>query len=113
MGELLKRWAELEPERCKHEVLAGNNWISVWLNEWTIVYSDSPFASIGENGQEMRIQWAVQEAITSRGWPLGLEWDGEWLAKVKNNLCSHDDLNNPAAALLGAYLKALEANRDN
>lgn len=106
MTELLKRWAELEPERCRVSDAAA--------------HLRSPFA--------FRIHWAtltadpinlavvlaaVIEAIQARGWfwNVGTTLQEPVQAYVQSPERTFRPVRaeTPAAALLGAYLAALEA----
>lgn len=118
MTELLKRWAELEPQRCRpkpvgdpapgpHIVAAGTWW------------SAGAFPDISP----ALVLVAVIEAIEARGWTCSLTHNlvqpGTWRAIVWASTAplpgtrtyrpSRASDANPAAALLGAYLAALEA----
>lgn len=110
MRELLKRWAELEPEKIDGEywddpVTGGAG--SEFRIAGVAVYSD--LFEIGENDPAL-IQWAVQEAIKDKNWWFSLskatDGAGYWgRVKIAAFGAYNDD---PAAALLAAYLEALE-----
>lgn len=110
MTELLKRWAELEPERCRpkpvgdpapgpHIVAAGTWW------------SAGAFPDI----TPALVLVAVIEGIEARGWWWKLHRYGTWPHLVRGHV-GPDPLSavprlgegpTPAAALLTAYLAAL------
>lgn len=112
MTELLKRWAQHEPERCSFD---GD---TCRLN-WRL---DEP----GDTTQaEMHVAMtlaAVIEAIEARGWRLTLvhnpwreerpKW-GAWLSRYEEGdlaLARRDhEADTPAEAVLSAYVAALEA----
>lgn len=111
MEELLKRWAELEPARCRIELLE-----SVWC-------CGMDRFLIGAEIDAVFVQCAVQEAIEARGlfWSVGQRRSGKtWLvhyvalvaddpAELRTKLSHGGISDTPAAALLTAYIAALEA----
>jgi hypothetical protein len=107
MTELLKRWSELEPERCEYQeeteyyhVMRNGRWAKATIIA-TLDYD--------------RIQGAVQEAINVHEWPWSVDCksveDEEYTASIIGGSFYAEEGSNdtPAAALLSAYLKALEA----
>jgi hypothetical protein len=113
METLLRRWAELEPERVMFSddiqyarVLIGEYWacLSHW-SRWPNAI-DHPW----------HIQIAVQEAIERRGWGWEIVYD-QIQRLYQATLCddrskwlgSSEWDDTPAAALLTAYLSAIEA----
>jgi hypothetical protein len=120
MIELLKRWSELEPERCRGTYVQGT--FIVFINDrWCSARPDDDLGLIA-------VQCVVQIAIEARGW----EWEiggrksqepmsqaDEKIYKVANiwpfeytlgKMASSDKWELTAAeALLSAYIKALEA----
>lgn len=98
---LLRRWAELEPARCRIELPE-----SVWC-------CGMDRFLIGSQIDLVFIQCAVQEAIEARGWVWRVRGHGNYaVAWVWFNILSSDHeqtADTPAAALLSAYLQALEA----
>ncbi|HEY9697066.1 MAG TPA: hypothetical protein V6D10_07370 [Trichocoleus sp.] len=110
--EMLKRWAELEPDRCSlhrhiigglHVLASAGHWLGITQDE--IDWSDYA-----------RTQVAVQYAIVSRNLQATLENTAHiWLATVKRPItaagcpylaCATD--TEPALALLKAYINSLE-----
>lgn len=94
LRELLERWAELEPDE---------------FNEDDLETISDP-ESLARNDIQAKVQNAVQAVIISKGWTLSLEWNGEWEAWIKDKW-TYSDLDNPAIALLGAYIAALEGSK--
>jgi hypothetical protein len=116
--ELLERWAGLEPGFCKVET--HHSQVSIFYARaseqsfYALVYSDAYPDRYHPNKNEslMRIQWAAQQAIVARGWRWNLECcpltgicEGTILISLSYVLRRGDD---PATALLTAYLAALE-----
>jgi hypothetical protein len=117
MRELLARWAELEPERCKHikTGLQANRveWEEFYISDGDqelLTHSDMHNISCTSNGALMWIQWAVQQAIVARGWYFQVRYvpiNKKFLASVG---FTYDQIgDNPAEAILSAYLKEIEA----
>lgn len=126
MRQLLARWAEVEPMKCKHE--SEINQLQPREREqlsistpygWQIVFTEAGYHP-DEFRASMAIQMIVQRAIIARGWAFTLKFvvypnNKYWQATVG------DQLKKPAVvmaddasateALLSAYLKALEANQ--
>lgn len=99
LNELLQRWYELEPATYQAQI------------KDTIV-------PVGPSGTiSARIQWAVQEAITRRGWYFALTYHPE-LNEFRAETGSSQPsplvfrAKNPAEALLRAYISQL-TNPDN
>lgn len=104
MRELLKRWAELEPELCKYL----KDGVALPINgEWVFIYT-TPFDG------NMFIQWKVQQAIEARGWVFHLtpvHWRvGNFyeVIIVTPGRDGSSESENITEALLSAYLKALD-----
>ena len=115
MKELLKQWAELEPDRCK--------WVPNEYNEkkwdcWFILgqYIHSSFESkeldFVEEGWLGVIQYAVQHVIEAHGW----QWELHGSRAYQSAVVKHSgitmkikDADTCAEALLSAYIKALQA----
>jgi hypothetical protein len=110
--DLLRRWAELEPKRCRLSE-SNDNEIDVRINEgdmWCEIALDSIVAL-----DMMWIQWAVQQAIVKQGWRWNLE------CYPITEICEgvvffdYDHIRrrggDPAEALLAAYLAVLETNK--
>ena len=118
MLELIKRWAELEPERCRrqptrYEVLLNGEWVAVdyILNTTAIVMM-----------RDAIIQAAVQEAVAARKWIFSLyiympgrfhsiltvpgdkPGDMPWYVRQARGWVA-------AEVLLDSYVQALEAAR--
>lgn len=108
MRELLARWAEIEPDLCKHD-----RWQDLFKEprdefrvSGKIAFSDQ----FRDEPDLAWIQFATQQAIVERGWVYNLEWDGEWYVWI-NDKWTGQDLENPAKAILEAYIAALESNQ--
>ena len=115
----LRRWSELEPERCKQ---TSPHDTEVCFDYQVAVASDMFFdvSSVSDPIAPSVIQSAVQSAIEARGWwfslkaPLaGVRPDYRAIVSSRERLVSPCDAeaSNPAEALLSAYIKALEAER--
>ena len=118
MTDLLKRWSRLEPSRCLIApptglICAGVRTGDAWHNVLWHEPSDVQIAILLA---------AVIEAIEARGWDYRLAWrmapTGEHFGVIK---IDREDgwskswscyAGSPAAALLGAYLAALEAEAE-
>lgn len=104
MRELLKRWAELEPDRC--HLKKNIDGFTINSGKWWDLLFTGNLPS--EDGL-MKVQYAVQQAIIARGWLLDLDWDGtRWEAWVNSGWADRSP-NSAAEALLSAYLDAIEA----
>lgn len=130
--ELLRKWAELEPEACKLETRPNVDWHEEFEDfyiaseagnpggpghgwGWQLVFTDKePEAYYPWKSEAlMRIQWAVQEAVVKRNLPLDIHYgktawdvfiDGyEGFAKEKETVTE---------ALLEAYIDYLENNTE-
>lgn len=108
---LLRRWAELEPLVVYLQTDGHGRLLCVHIdNEW-FVYDDCAFR------MRMVLQCAAQEAIEARSWSWDLDacyMDNEEkrmygaTVYVVGDFCESREYT-PAAALLSAYLQALEA----
>lgn len=108
MKELLQRWSELEPDKCRHvkyleefasfEVCIGKDWEHTWGCE-----TDMSLAIL---------QVAVQQALEARGWSYEQRCYGEnkvgVIYPVKNNWIIRHESKNHAESLLKAYIEGLE-----
>lgn len=115
LPELLKRWSELEPERCKpfELSLVDGTWVrldGVWSTAW-----------VPERASDRAtIQTATQEAISDRRWRWRVGTDGPGFEasitldpdKAINWHDTYASRETPAEALLAAYVKALEWARE-
>lgn len=106
MRDLLKRWSELEPERCDYqanEIFALRMKSSIWCVA----------AKNIEQADHSMIQGAVQEAIDGRGWVVGLTgYAGRYLGTCSDATADRKgrhEHESAAAALLSAYMEVLEA----
>lgn len=56
------------------------------------------------------LQYCLQEAIAAKGWYWAVSNDNEWSGKYWGTICllAHESGDSPAAALLAAYVAALE-----
>lgn len=118
MKELLERWAELEPSRCKIEAWADN--YGHWVQQDIITVWVGPRASGGYKVEI--IQHAVQQAIEARGWmwsicrllagSCGSEIATRDMANLIVSVISSSVHKEPSEALLSAYIQALEATNE-
>lgn len=130
MEKLLKRWSELEPKACNHT--PGGSQVD---HVWFLPGVDWGFDEPGEDLTDLpSIQGAVQLAIEARGWywslPNAIErgWGETWSIHSQDKLyravviygygqfnyeCKQEGESpeNPAEALLSAYIAALEATK--
>lgn len=109
MRGLLERWAKVEPERCRPpEGLAPFPAVLYAGEFWPVGNDAAPFTGT--------VQAAVQEAIEARGlpWQLNHGFTDDYEATIWTDAAvgveGHGYTEaSAAAALLGAYLDALEA----
>lgn len=112
MRELLIKWAELETSRCEK---SGKNVFTIEVDgEAKNIYGPDNLTGL----DLAWIGWAVQQAVVSRGWGYSTGYDrtlvfGNCEADVEFSPRSgaHEQGDNPAEALLKAYLRALEVAR--
>lgn len=123
MRELLERWSRLEPNRCYPTTIGVVDGDPV--QRWCIPLVGKPSYWWGGTMSEAAVLAAAIEAIEARGWTCSLTHNlvqpGTWRAIVWASTARPgtrtyhpsraSDANTPAAALLGAYLAALEAER--
>jgi hypothetical protein len=103
--QLLQKWAELEPDACEN--LYGQT-IRLHLSDDSS-HGIYPLVDDLKIADLALVQWAVQEAIVARGWRFEFRGFSSGLGfQVELRGAPARD-TNPAAALLKAYLKALEA----
>lgn len=117
MKDLLLRWAELEPERCK---VHGDGWIEFELSDVRDVLITPEITDVDlKMGLLASIQVAVQNAIEIKGhfWEVSFEPAVEtgkacYLAEIEEASTEQTiyryDYTSAAAALLKAYLELLE-----
>lgn len=124
MRELLARWAEVEPGRCKREdwpsgeriliLTPSGGWQLVWDEEETGGYYPTQPAA------EAFTQWLVQQAIIERGWVFELKYNPDcpdlnnsYDATVDSNKSGGWSFGNDGftVPLLEAYLHTLEATK--
>ncbi len=106
MRELLERWRSLEPERCgisEHAAHLGKPF--AFRIHWAVLTADPINLAV--------ILAAVIEAIEARGWlwryDSSLKWACVWGQGIRGEKNRRG--GDLPAALLGAYLAALEAER--
>jgi hypothetical protein len=116
--ELLRKWAELEPDRC--EIYPNSaELLNVFLNPWIINFSA---VSIELGAYDAAaLQRAVQASIDNRDWRCKIfNSAAGWSAKVvPSSALSNMTFENYleyrnqelAIALLNAYVVCLEANQ--
>ena len=121
MIELLRIFAQYDPAFCriKEDKSSGLLFAEMlqvrpfdddrWLTVAT-VYSDGTSFIWIEWG--MTIREATERAIVAQGWIFGLQHYSDFVAHVARPLGIHywSNADNSAEALLGAYVKALEAS---
>lgn len=109
MEELLKRWAKVEPDRCRLDEKTGDLAVMLrgnWKKALTFMREADP----------ERIEGAVREAIEARG----LRWHLEsvitkngltcYLAYIIGTFKQEEFVcDTPAEALISAHIAALEA----
>ena len=110
MEELLKQWADREPDRCDIDE-QGRAWIETEYSNFT-VYVDEVLEK-----DQMLILGATMQAIERRGWDWMLYSSNQgksWDAKISEGKISEEKTHAwanseeyPAEALLSAYIKAL------
>lgn len=109
MKKLLELWGKLEPEKCEK---SSKNIFTVQTGE----EAKNIYDPDGLSGLDLAwIQWAAQEAIVQQGWRYNLECYKvtgifEGIVFFSSGHTRRPG-NNPAEALLGAYLAVLEASR--
>lgn len=104
MKELLRRWSELEPNRCGKP---GDVW-QVMRETWC---SAEWFGGFDYD----RIQGAVQGAIEARGWQWELHGSKAYSEAVVKHVSIDMKIKNadsPAEALLSAYLAVLDTRKE-
>lgn len=114
-NELLNRWAELEPARCKKAVLVGECFqIAIDGFDWWSL------ARCPDAMDFSPLQRSLQEAIAARKWWMRLEYNPDisppkpYIANIsfEESDDSFEALEEePAIALLSAYIQALEASQ--
>jgi hypothetical protein len=121
--ELLEKWAELEPSRCRRETVGGFERLLVLSPlGWQLVmdeeepggyYSSRPLT-------EAIVQYVVQQAIIARGWSFALNYNPDcpdpanpYDARVDGPTSEGWGFGgeNIVTPLLSAYLETLEAQR--
>lgn len=114
MRQLLARWAEVEPTRCRVETLPDNlaEFILNLDGRAILVFTDTGIRGFWETESDslMQIQWAVQQAIIARNWAF----TARYIARYKRHLASvgftyDQEGASQAEAILSAYLKEIEA----
>lgn len=130
MRNLLTRWAELEPGRCKRETRPNWDWHEEFEDfyiageagnkdepghcwGWTLVLTDSEPRGFWpwESEALMRIGYAVQEATQARGWRYSLEYFPITKLYEVKVLHTQGRGSSPTEAILAAYLQVLEGER--
>lgn len=125
MRELLERWSRLEPERCMSGPPTTHICVVVQVGDIDIFHDGAHTVMLDRPSAKQRalLLAAVIEAIEARGWDYRLSsstpqpgmthaivWTGASRPGTRTYRPSHDAHGDtPAAALLGAYLAALEA----
>lgn len=129
MKELLLKWAELEPERCRYREEYGGFEVALgclYEKEWVICYFTA------NSVWEAIVQAALQEAIVAKGWSFRIYPVRHYLEshtfsaclKVKysadvvipegndNEFLRTTLTATVAESLLSAYLQGLEAMKE-
>ena len=118
--DFLKRWAQVEPGRCRsyqndlnravmYEVLMS---MSIGRSpQWVVIGS---FANIESMSGLASLQSALQQAVVAHNFWLRLEYSSGWESIVLRDSggvssfpCEHDE--EPAIALLKSYVMCLES----
>lgn len=114
MTESLERWARLEPERCRsspegdpapgpHVLAAGTWWSS---GQFPGITPALILAAVIEAIEARGLTWRVE---TDEGWPNPLEGYHAEIDWLSGSVWRHQACGGtPAAALLSAYLEALD-----
>ena len=112
MEELLKKWAELEPERC--EIRDDKAWIERGVDNLS-VWMDDRFT----DKEKDIILGAVIEAVQASGWDwrIARVKPDAWFASVYTTTSYEPEIDaksnhSPTHALLASYLDALYAQED-
>lgn len=111
----LKRWAELDPKFCRvhqdtNEMVHVCPYGDVWLLAAT-VYADGSNMVWPEG--LMAVQGAIQRSVRARGMYFELRyWPPRKKHKGEVDSCMGEWLDEPAEALLSAYVKALEVEME-
>lgn len=115
---LLEKWSQLEPQLCRQDIDTDEfdySEVIYHVNNTPVYSTQYPENYYPDKDHSLaRIQWAVQQAIIEKGWYFNIwqnynEYRAETGPKMPSPFFSKSD--NPAEALLAAYLKTLEANR--
>ena len=108
MEESLKRWAELESDRCSIDE-QGRAWIETEYANFT-TYIDEVLEQ-----NQMLILGATMQAIETRGWDWRIAYvkPDVWFASVYTTPSYKPEIDaksedSSAHALLSAYIRALE-----
>ena len=115
--DLLKKWVELEPDRCKAYPELGGIGILICPGHWFGINISEPL----DQRDYATIQRGVQAAITAHGFgfeltynPLTQTYWGQIFEEADGDFWHQWSLhegNESSVALLEAYLAALEASR--
>ena len=113
---LLRRWAELEPDRCVIEGNYHGKPQACFYDVDLYVDMDLFSPSIPKDDRreiDAKLFWPVCYAIERRGWSWRvMSYKGQHaVARVWRHIMSEDNdvtSDTPAAALLSAYVQALE-----
>lgn len=117
--QILQRWSEREPGRCKFE--KGEWKVCIQEGNWTSIRYIVRLSGDGAEFKEAaaKLQAAVQAAIEEKGWWWSLQhrcWGRKWLAAVnEQNIRPAEGQSKATAAeaLLSVYLDALESNHEH
>lgn len=121
MRELLKKWSELESDRCGY---GFDKYYSSYDREYCQVMLDNQLTWAGpRNGRPddgyylPQIQYAVQQAIEAHGWYFVIQPSpSQYEAVVYKTLTEGSDhyfiSESIPEALLSAYLEALEKDHE-
>lgn len=105
MEELLKRWAAVEPGRCIDHINNEALFLVRRSGDWQIAVMEGRI-------NPDKIQGATQEAIEARrwSWAAGFRAEGGGGMVYWGRVMGYEETaHKPAAALLTAYIAALEA----
>jgi hypothetical protein len=111
--ELLRRWVEMEPERCKREDWPDGERILISTPYgWQLVMDDEEPTTFYPDKEraEIYIQYVAQLAITARGWAFDIRYKKQWDVLIDGGKFQGFATGKETVteALLEAYLEMLE-----
>ena len=107
--QLLERWAELEPERCKYNKREGTIEALLGKESWCFVF----FEEGGPEDDNTELLWillgALIEAVAAREWFYEIRRAALEKGHTTFVHCCRAVAASPADSLLAAYVAALES----